>query len=135
LSDICFAQSGDFWSHQTKLTPIDGQQKDQFGMAVAISGNYALFGSPYSDSGATKAGAAYMFARSGNSWSQHARLTPTDVRQADQFGRTVSITNIHALIGSPYSDTGSTNTGTSYVFVRSNDSWSQQAKLTPTDVR
>ena len=34
-------------------------------MAVAISGNYALFGSPYSDSGATDAGSAYVF-NSGN---------------------------------------------------------------------
>ena len=49
-------------------------------MAVALSGDYALVGSPYSDSGATDAGAAYLFVRSGDAWSQQAKLTPTDVR-------------------------------------------------------
>ena len=111
-----FIRSGYPWSQQAKLTPSDGRQGDQFGQTVSISGSHALVGAPYSDAGATDTGTTYVFVRSGDSWSQQAKLTPPDGRQGDQFGQTVSISGSHTLVGAPYSDAGATDTGTTYVF-------------------
>ena len=51
----------------------DQQESANFGKAVAISGNYAIVGSPESGSG--QKGAAFIFYREGISWSQQAKLT------------------------------------------------------------
>ena len=66
-----FTRSGVDWSQQTKLTAPDGAADDVFGWSVALSGNTALIGAPTSifvlPGGS---GSAYVFERSGSSWSQ-----------------------------------------------------------------
>lgn len=46
-----------------------------FGQAVAINGDTIVVGAPFNDSEATDGGPAFVFARSGTSWSQQAQLT------------------------------------------------------------
>ncbi len=66
-----FTRSGFDWSQQSKLTAPDGAADDVFGWSVALSGNTALIGAPTSifvlPGGS---GSAYVFERSGSSWSQ-----------------------------------------------------------------
>lgn len=60
---------------------------------MAVDGSTALVGAPGKDSGA---GAAYIFGRSGGSWSQHVKLT----RGArDAFGASVAISDSTAVVG------------------------------------
>ena len=49
------------WSQTQKLQASDKQAGDNFGDAVAISGEWALVGAYYEDTGGTNAGAAYIF--------------------------------------------------------------------------
>ncbi|OQB26427.1 MAG: hypothetical protein BWY10_02125 [Chloroflexi bacterium ADurb.Bin180] len=61
-----------------KLTPFDAAPGDQFGVSVAIDGDYAVVGAPYDDERAVDAGAAYVFkwqAGPPAMWRQVAKLT------------------------------------------------------------
>ena len=122
---------------QAKLTASDGESNDQFGYSVAVSGdgNTAVIGAYGDDDGGTNAGSAYVFVRSGSSWTQQAKLTASDGAASDFFGRSVVISGDGntAVIGADGDDDGGIDSGSAYVFTRSGSSWTQQAKLTASD--
>jgi hypothetical protein len=72
---------------QAELTAGDAAAGDQFGTAVALSvtssGTTVVVGAQGKDSGT---GAAYVFTRSGATWSQQAELTAGDAAAGDDFG-------------------------------------------------
>ena len=128
-----FARSGTTWVQQARLTAADGAALDHFGTAVALAGDTAVVGASDSDAAGQDAGAAYVFARSGTTWVQQARLTAGDGAGGDGFGASVALADDTALIGSRFdSDLGAAS-GSTYVFTRSGASWTQQAKLTAAD--
>jgi hypothetical protein len=87
---------------QAQLTALDGSSNDWFGYSVAVSGDTALVGAPLHSVSANAAqGAAYVFVRSGTTWSQQAQLTATDGAANDNFGTAVAIDGDTALVGSP----------------------------------
>jgi virulence-associated protein VapD len=126
-------------TEQAKLVASDGGTSDQFGQSVSISadGAYAVIGAYVDDVGAnTNQGSAYIFVRSGTSWTQQAKLVASDGGASDQFGYSVTISadGAYAAIGACYDTTGAnTNQGSAYIFVRSGTSWTQQAKLVASD--
>ena len=66
-----FTRSGSEWSQQTKLTASDGAANDLFGWSVSLSGNTVLIGAPTSIFELPGGpGSAYIFQRSGGSWSR-----------------------------------------------------------------
>ena len=121
-----------------KLTANDGADGDNFGYSVAISGDYAIIGA-YADNvgGNTDQGSAYVFARSGTSWTQQTKLTANDGGSYDEFGYSVAISGNHAIIGARnYEILDDTYQGAAYIFVPSStisNVWTQQAKLTAND--
>ncbi|MCI0696362.1 FG-GAP repeat protein, partial [candidate division KSB1 bacterium] len=94
-------------------TPATGVP-DQFGFAVAGVGNNALIGAPGDDTGATNAGASYLF-NGGTGVLLQTFTNPTPFL-SDQFGTAVAGAGINALIGAPFDDTGATNAGAAYLF-------------------
>lgn len=122
-----FIRSGQTWSQQATFQASDGAPGDFFGLSVAIAGDTAVVGAIGHDAGA---GAAYVFGRVGDTWSQQAELAAADGASGDYFGRSVSISGSTVLVGADGNDSG---TGAAYVFVHSGDTWSQQAKLTASD--
>ncbi len=134
-SAYIFTRSGTTWSQQARLIASDGAAEDLFGVSVALSGDTALVGAPYHDFGGNiDQGSAYVFARSGTTWSQQARLTASDGAAHDWFGTSVALSGSTALVGASGDDVSSNgNQGSAYVFVGSGISWSQQAKLTASD--
>ena len=91
----------------------------------------ALLGGSGDDAGA---GAAWVFTRSGPSWTQQApKLTPSDENGAGAFGERVALSadGTTALIGGPTDNNAS---GAAWVFTRTGSTWTQQGpKLTPHD--
>ena len=129
-----FVRSGDTWSQQgSKLTAPD--PGGDFGSSVALSldGRTALVGGPEIDAG-SGGGAAWVFARSGNTWSvQGSKLAPTDETGQGHFGASVALSGDGgtALIGA---DGDSGNVGAAWEFARSGSTWAQQgAKLAASD--
>jgi hypothetical protein len=128
-SAYVFTRSGAVWSLQRKLLAADGHAGDSFGVSVSVSSDTAVVGaSNVSDNGAGS-GAAYVFLRSGVSWSQQAKLKPSDGAAGDNFGAAVSISADTAAMGAPGRDDNGTDSGAAYVFQRTAGVWSQQAKL------
>jgi hypothetical protein len=126
-SAYVFKRSGTSWSQEAKLVALDGVAGDRFGWSVSISGDYAVIGANYDDS---SRGSAYVFKRSGTSWSQEAKLVASDGVAGDRFGWSVSISGDYAVIGACNDDS---SRGSAYVFKRSGTSWSQEAKLVASD--
>ena len=122
------------WSQKSNFTATDGATDDNFGNAMALSGDTAIIGAYKKvESGHTAQGVAYIFVRSGSTWTQQAKLSPPDGAAFDQFGTAVAIDKDTALVGALYKTVTSTNQGQVYVYVRSGTSWSLQAKLTAAD--
>lgn len=131
-SAFIFVRSGSNWIQQAKLTASDGAAGDLFGWSVGISRDYAIVGAAYDTVGGNdRQGSAYVFVRSGTTWTQQAKLTATDGAAGDQFGVSVSIDGDYALVGAWFGEVD--NRGYAYVFVRNGTSWTQQAKLTASD--
>ncbi len=120
-----------------KLVPEDGAYNDLFGSSVSISGDYVIVGAPNDDEGVlTNNGAAYIFQRSGSTWSQIAKLIAPDRSHNDAFGYSVSISGDYAIVGKPFDDHTGSNYGSAYIFYRNQDGpnkWGQVAKLVASD--
>jgi hypothetical protein len=134
-SAYVFVRSGTVWTQQAKLTASDGAAQDRFGIAVALQGDTAVIGAEGDDQGAfTDSGAAYVFVRSGVSWSQQGKLTSLDAATDDFLGVSVAVDGDTALIGANRDNLGvATDAGSAYVFTRSAGVWTQAAQITALD--
>jgi hypothetical protein len=117
-----------FVEQGAKLTAKEETGSGLFGYSAALSssGEYALIGGPANSS---KAGAAWVFTRSGSTWTQQAKLTGKEETGEGEFGFSVAIAanGESALIGGPGNNK---NAGAAWVFTRNEKTWTQQAKLT-----
>jgi hypothetical protein len=133
-SAYVFVRDGVTWSQQAKLKPDDGAAGDHFGhWQVGVSGDTAVIGSNRDDDNGSNSGSAYVFVRSGVTWSQQAKLLPDDGAVDDYFGMAVTLSGDTAVICALNNDDNGSNSGSAYVFVRDGVTWSQQAKLLPDD--
>ncbi|WP_276258273.1 FG-GAP repeat protein [Haloglomus litoreum] len=134
-SAYVFTRSGTTWSQQAKLLPTDGDDSDRFGYTVALDGDTAVVGAYLDeDPNGGGAGSAYVFVRSGTTWSQQAKLLPTDGETNDRFGFAVAVDGDTAVVGtSNDGDPNGPGSGSAYVFVRSGTTWTQQVKLFASD--
>ena len=96
-----------------------------FGTRVAISGDYAILGSPrYSATGLNNMGVAYIFNKTSSGWKQVARLAAGDSATSDYFGGSVAISGDYAIVGcSNKTIGGNSGQGKAYVYHRSGTAW------------
>ena len=106
------------WTEQVKLLPGDGAADDRFGCSVSVSGDMAVVGAPYDDDNGTDSGSAYVFVRSGSTWTERAKLLPGDGAAEDWFGTSVSVSGDTAVAGAPWDDDNGDMSGSAYVFDR-----------------
>ncbi len=167
-----FEREGGVWvqKHYVKASnpgggDVFGNPGDKFGQSISLQGDTLVVGAPEERSGTRgingnqgddsiiNAGAAYVFVRNGDSWSQQAYLkasnTPEVVPNFNTFyfGRSVVVDGDTIVVGATAEDSPSSgingsqsylqilntlhnnNTGAVYVFVRNGTSWSQQAYI------
>lgn len=131
------------WNQILKTTASDREDKqtagrssgDVFGMAVSISGDYAIIGAhaetddEKGHNPMVRAGVAYIFKKTGDEWKMLKKLYP-DVRQSDHyFGSTVDISGSNAIVGADANKSA-------YIFQKDNggtDNWGLVKRLTPGD--
>jgi len=130
-----FHRAGTSWIEEAILTASDGAAVDQFGWSVGIDGDYIIVGALFKDVGSNSSqGKAYIYYRSGTSWSEQAGLTASDGAASDLFGYSVDINGDYAIVGAPDKDVGSNSSqGKAYIFYRSGTTWSEQDDLTASD--
>lgn len=144
-----FVRNANVWIQQAYLKASNTGTLDMFGSSLSVSGDTIIVGAsaedgsgagvnPASDELMTSAGAAYVFTRSGSTWSQQAYLKASNPGANDNFGVYVAVsgdTIAVAAVGEDGSGTGSNpppdelapDSGAAYVFVRNGAIWSQQA--------
>jgi hypothetical protein len=127
-----YARSGSTFATQQKLSASDGMPYAGFGRSVSISGDTAVVGAlgELDPDLPVVPSAAYVFVRSGTSWSEQQKLTITDATNV-LFGTSVFVSGDVAFVGAPGDDERGTDAGAAYVFVRSGTTWTQLQKLLP----
>ena len=129
-----FTRSGSTWTEQQKLTASDPEVNDHFGQSVAISGDTVICSANDEDTGGGSAGAAYIFTRSGSTWTQQAKIQAADAEEGDHFGWSVGIDGDTVVVSAYRESTGGSQTGAVYIFTRSGSTWTQQAKIQASDI-
>ena len=132
-----FTKSGSTWSQSQALVGSDTANYDQFGYNVDVDGDYLLIAAKEDTNTATNAGAGYIFHKSGNTWSQQAKLVAGTAASYDSTGESCAISGNTAVLGSPWGEPPGSSinaAGEAFVFVRSGTSWSQQARINPTNI-
>jgi hypothetical protein len=148
-----FVRSGTTWTQQAFLKASNTGASDNFGFSVAVSGDTVVVGADGEDSNATGvngngvgnsdsgSGAAYVFVRSGTTWTQQAYLKASNTGVQDSFGTSVAVSGNTVVVGADGEDSSATgvngnqadntaaDSGAAYVFVRSGTIWSQQAYI------
>ena len=154
-----FKRSGTSWTQQAYLRPasLDLLWNSYFGHSVAIDGNTIVVGAVDESSNAIgvngavtgysfSSGAAFIFVRTENTWSQQAHLKASNREGNDHFGESVTIDSDTVVVGAwgedsaattvngDQTDNGALSGGAAYVFVRNGATWSQQAYLKPSNL-
>ena len=109
-----------------KLTASDGEARDYFGATLTVEGDTILVGQYSRYEGPIP---VYIYTNTGDVWTEQGKLTSSD-NDDYFFGYSVSIDGDTALIGAPFGGY-EYDPGTAYVFVRTSDTWSEQAQLRP----
>ena len=130
-----FVRSGTMWSQQQKLVASDAAAGDYFGTSIALSADTIAAGAPLDDNaGGTDAGSAYVYVRSGTSWSEQQKLQASDATAGALFGFATAVTDDTFVAGAPDHDTpNGVNSGAAYVFVRSGATWTEQQRVLSSD--
>ena len=134
-SAYVFVRSGTTWTEEQQLTASDAAGGDHFGIWVSISGDTVVVGAYDDDTAAgVDAGSAYVYVRSGTTWTQQQKLMASDAAAVDLFGVSVSVSGDTLAVGARlHPSPGGFDAGSAYVFVRSGTTWIQQQELTAPD--
>jgi hypothetical protein len=129
-SAYVFTFNGTSWSEQQKLIASNGAANDRFGSKTAISGETIVVGAPIKTVGSNSGqGAAYVFVRNGSSWSEQARLQPSDGGSDYLFGTGVAIEADTIVVGANQATGAGAFQGAAYVFTRVGTIWTERQKL------
>ena len=152
-----FVRTSGNWIPQAYLKASNTGLADRFGYSVSVSGETVVVGAYFEDSATTgvngnqanesalDSGAAYVFVRSGVTWTQQAYLKASNAESSDFFGFSVGVSGDTVVVGAyledslavgvngTQTDTVLRNSGAAYVFARSGSTWSQQAYLKPSN--
>ncbi len=136
-----FTRNGTTWSQQAYIKASNTDPGDSFGNTLSLSGdgNTLAVGARWEDSSAsgidtngndnsaTDSGSIYLFARSGNTWSQQAYLKTDSTGAGDWFGVSVTLNgNGDTLAAGKLLPDYS---GRVYIYTRTSGNWIQESSL------
>jgi hypothetical protein len=152
-----FTRNQTNWTQQAFIKASNAEAGDEFGYSIDLSddGNTLVVGAQLEDSSATNingnqtdnsatdSGAAYVFTRSGSTWTQQAYLKASNTDIDDEFGTFIELSSegntlaISAIfedsnatdINGDAGNNSASNSGATYIFTRSGSTWTQQAYL------
>lgn len=155
-----FVRSGVGWTQQAYIKASNPGGQDQFGFALALSGDgttlavgainedsaAAGIGGNQADNTVRDSGAVYVFHRNA-AWAQQAYVKATNTTPDDQFGFSVALSgNGNTLaVGAPFEDSGlagidplptdntAVDAGAVYTYTRNGSVWSPQSYIKATN--
>ncbi|MCC2525792.1 FG-GAP repeat protein [Vibrio coralliilyticus] len=155
-----FSNSGGAWAQEAYVKPSTPDAGDQFGFSVSLNGdgkvlsvgaykessNADSYGDE-SNNSAPSSGAAYLFVKDQNVWSQQAYLKPSNADAYDRFGYKTRLNRNGdtLVVSSPQEsasgvglfgdlqDNAALSSGAAYVFTEDRGVWRQTAYLKATN--
>ena len=114
-----FVRNGTNWTEQAYLKASNTGKDDEFGYSVAVSGDTVVVGAHWEDTHDDwdrRSGAAYVFKRSGTTWTEQAFLKGSLSGAGDEFGHSVAVSGDTVAVGP-------------YLFMQDGTTWREQAFL------
>jgi FG-GAP repeat len=125
--------NGSSWVFMQKITDPGTVTGDHFGSGVSISGNYIIVGAENDQVGTNvDQGSACIFKYNitGNNWLFMQKITDATGSATAEFGGTVSIDGVYAIVGARWENVGANNDqGTASIFRYNGSSWVLMNKL------
>jgi hypothetical protein len=130
-----YIRDGATWMLQQTLSASDDETEadDSFGFSVAISGDTIVVGALGDCGGGLLAGAAYVYVRTGTSWTLQQKLIASDATAFAVLGMSVAISGDTIVAGAYGDASAGYMTGAAYVFQRQGTTWTEKQKLTASD--
>jgi hypothetical protein len=150
-----FTREAGEWSQQAYVKASNTGADDQFGWAVALSGDGATLavgawgeasaatgiGGDQDDNSESFSGAVYVFTRNADDWSQQAYVKASNTDALDRFGQSVALSDDGATlaigasgeasaaigVGGDQDDNSAPLSGAVYMLTREAGEWSHQA--------
>ena len=134
-SAFVFTRSGTTWSLEQRLRADGPADDDWFGFSVSAEGDTAAVGAiEYESAEPYRSGSAYVFTRSGTTWTQAQKLNGSGGTNDLNFGSSLGLDDTTLVVGSNRSThTGIDRAGAAYVFTETSGVWSEQGQLTASD--
>ena len=136
------------WSQTAYIKPSNTDSYDNFGNAVSISGSRVAIGSVYedgcsanvggdaSDDACSNTGAAFVFEKSANGWTEQAYFKSNAPGVDNRYAQGLSLDGDRLVVGagrrkgcSVGATSGCNNAGAIYVYDYANGAWSFTAEL------
>ena len=132
-----FTNGGGTWKETQKFSSADGVSGDGFGWSVALDGQNAIVGPGFvTVNGNDFQGAAYIFSRNGEVWTESQKLVASNGDAFDFFGLAVAIENNTVLVGAEGAATDGnpfSNQGVVYRFKSDGGTWMQTQIVAASD--
>ncbi|MDB6137849.1 MAG: hemagglutinin protein, partial [Verrucomicrobiaceae bacterium] len=133
-----FTRAGGVWTQQAMITASDGAAYDYFGTSVALDGDTLMAGAPGRDSTpsgpySSGQGGAYLYTRTGTTWSETAKLlAPVVGSDNPGAGRKVALVGSVAIMGltKPAYNYGTQAYSMAWAFNKGGSTWAYQGALT-----
>jgi len=134
-----FSSSDGPWKQFAKIHASDGAKGDQFAFNVAIEGNMIAVGARRADRDNNadpndNSGAVYLYQLRGEDWLEVDKLISSDAKKGDELGHSVAMSGDFIAAGARRADIdGKKDQGAVYLFKRSDNAWTEEAKITASD--
>jgi hypothetical protein len=128
-----FTKFENSWTLSDSIFAHDGQSGDAFGSSVDFDTDNLVIGAYGADDMGTESGAVYFYTHLDTGWTFITRKIPNQIGQSN-FGISVSIDSITAVIGSPNDHNGNfQETGAVYIYTKNDTTWDLQQKVFASD--
>lgn len=136
--DVFFLHwQGSSWQEAARMRPR--HPRTHLAWTISLRGDIAVIGTresaPFSGPPDFHPGLAYVYQRSGDTWSEVAVLQPDDLEFRAAFGAQVATDGYHLAISAPsdginpYDADASTGYGTVHIYQRDGDTWTRTTRL------
>ncbi|MCB2222798.1 MAG: FG-GAP repeat protein [Actinobacteria bacterium] len=115
------------------LAPLDWSSRDFFGQSIAVDGDRVVVGAMNNNEAGLKAGAAWVFTRSGLGW-QIDKIVPDEPYGGYRFGTGVAVRGDRVVVGAAHSSMKGKRSGSVFVYDYVDGEWVETQRFLPEGV-
>ena len=126
-----FEFDGFAWQMNQKINPPSPDAYGEFGCAIDIDGDTAAVGWMGAMEGDDRIGKVAIYTWANGIWKLHQLIHDPIAEHGDRFGVSVDLDDDHLIIGCQLDDEVASNAGSALIYQRSDDVWTFQSRLLP----